>query len=126
MSIELVCPEEASTYIVPGSHGEEYMVKFFVKEKPVCTCPAYRFSGEYDEQTCKHIKAVREAGCFYNGPSTGEWVERYMQDMGANNLEAAGIKLFSTTKENVTLTLCPGCDKPMIEVYVWSCSPGSS
>ena len=25
MSIELVCPEEASTYIVPGSHGEEYM-----------------------------------------------------------------------------------------------------
>lgn len=124
MSVEYMCPDHASNFIVPastvvaGSGVDSYMVKFFTQERPVCTCPAYRYSGEYDEQTCKHIKRVMEHGCFYSGQPNGSYVDRNLELTGKNDLDNEGIKMFSTTKENVTLYLCPGCDKPMLEVYV--------
>lgn len=111
------CPMWASTFVVPASNvGEDYLVKFFPIEKPVCTCPAYRYSGEYDDQMCKHIALLKKVGCFWV-PIYGT-AELNMKNAGANDLVSAHIALFSTTKHNVSEENCPGCDRQMIEVFV--------
>jgi hypothetical protein len=118
VSSHKVCPQWASIFIVPQTYGDsDYMVKFIVGSQPVCTCPAYRYSGEYDKQTCKHIRAVREHGCFYFEPPNGSFDTGNL--CGKRDLEDVGINIHSTTaKNNLAEDLCLGCGKPMIEVFV--------
>lgn len=104
-----------SVFLVHGNAPEAYMVKFHVVNDPVCTCPAYRYSGLYDEQTCKHIKHVKKHGCFYYEPYKDP--KDNLPTAGQNDLDTANITLFSTTGKNVIEELCPACNQPMIEVY---------
>lgn len=116
MSSSLVCPMWRSVFIVP-SHSDEdkdYMVKFFTGQIPVCTCPAYRYSGGYDEQTCKHINTVKKFGCFYYQPYNDE--KENILTCGHNDLDSVKVILFSTTEKHVTEEKCPGCNNPMVEV----------
>ena len=117
-----VCAHWASSFVVPastvsaGSGVDSYMVKFFPTQKAVCTCPAYRYSGEYDEQTCKHIRRVKQFGCFWMEVSDD--AIRNMMTSGHNRLDDAGIKLFSTTKEGIVEDdECPSCGGPLLEVF---------
>lgn len=92
------------------------MVKFFPKQKAVCTCPAYRYSGGYDEQSCKHIKLVKAAGCFYM-PYYQD-MEANLRAIGKNDLVHAHIAIHSTTEQDRSEIHCPGCDQPMLEVTI--------
>jgi hypothetical protein len=117
MSLHKVCPMWASVFVVPQTHGpEDYMVKFIPGSQPVCTCPAYRYSGGYDEQTCKHIRQVRAHGCFYYEPYKQELMSN-VDVCGRRDFEDVGIHLFSTTIKNRLEVLCLGCGLPMIGVY---------
>lgn len=116
MTMHQVCPMWASVFIVPSASGEEqYMVKYFPTQKAVCTCPAYRFSGEYDNQTCKHIRIVKATGCFYMPFYDSKTANKMAA--GPNDLDTASITLHSITKSNLTEKPCPSCGRPMIEVY---------
>ena len=124
MSTSKCCPMWGSAFIIASSDGDKtYMVKFFVGQKPVCTCPAYRYSGHYDDQTCKHIEIVKKYGCFwytaFNGPlpELNDSLNK-KHTMGLNDLDRAKVALFSTTKKGITDEACPGCGQPMIEEYV--------
>ena len=112
-----VCAQWASSFIVQSDSSEDkYFVKFFTNQRAVCTCPAYRFGGDYDNQTCKHIKRIGQFGCFWMGVSDDETSNMLMT--GFNRLEDAGIAIFSTTKENVLEDeRCPSCEGPMLEVF---------
>lgn len=117
-----VCSQWASSFIVPastiaaGSGVDSYLVKFFTTQKAVCTCPAYRYSGEYDEQTCKHIKQVKECGCFWYETSSNP--AHNMKTAGHDDLDAVGIVQFSTTKEGISEDeTCPSCGRPLLTVY---------
>lgn len=123
MTISNVCPQWGSTFIVPSADGQgdkhapdSYMVKFFTREQAVCSCPAYRYSGEYDKQKCKHVERVKDYGCFYYEAFNTE-EENIDVTCGFRDLESQGIHLFSTTKKNIIGRPCPGCKQPMIEVY---------
>lgn len=113
----VACSSWGSAYVVPSETSDEtYLVKFSMFTPPVCTCPAYRYSGEYDDQTCKHIKEVSEYGCFrVQDANTGE---EFMAS-AANDLESRGIKLFSTTKRLVVQgSECATCKSPLLLAVV--------
>jgi hypothetical protein len=100
-----ICSHWASNWEVEGSHDNTYLVQFHRQEPASCSCLAYRYSGDYGSQHCKHIELVREHGCFYH-PDTS--------DFGNNNWEAQeGIKLMSTAGDDAGAR-CPGCAAPMI------------
>src|SRR5581483_8167290 len=68
LTVEVVgiCPQWASNWEVQGSGDNQYQVQFHKDEPATCTCPAYRYSGDYGDQHCKHIETVRKHGCFYH------------------------------------------------------------
>ena len=112
-----VCSQWASNFIVPASsNADDYLVKFFTTQKAVCSCRAYRYSGEYDEQTCKHIKQVKENGCFWY--ETSDDPIHNMTTAGRDDLDAVSITQFSTTKEGISEDdTCPSCGRPLLVVY---------
>ena len=111
-----VCPQWASNWEVEGSNGNNYLVQFHRAEPASCSCPAYKYSGEYGEQKCKHIEKVREHGCFYH-PQSG-WI-------GANDWDDSpeaggfdhGLKLLSTAADSTTVR-CVGCGAPALYVRI--------
>lgn len=114
-----VCSSWASTYMVASDSNSEvfYMVKFFAREKAVCSCPAYRFSGEYDDQTCKHIKKVTDHGCFIWDPDKHRFIIPGTKG-STQRLVDNGIMLFSTTKKNTIDRDCPQCGLQLMETTI--------
>jgi hypothetical protein len=105
MALVSICPHWASNWDVEGSHDNTYLVQFHKEEPATCSCPAYRYSGDYGDQHCKHIELVRKHGCFYHPRRT---------DFGESDWESQeGIKLMSTAGTDVNKR-CPGCAAPMI------------
>jgi predicted nucleic acid-binding Zn finger protein len=58
------CPMHRSNFDVQSSDGAaSYLVQTNFGDD-FCNCPAYRYSGNRGEQSCKHIDAVYRYGCF--------------------------------------------------------------
>lgn len=113
MSVDIVtvgfCPQYFSTFAVKGSGTNWYTVSFNGGEGPAhCTCPAFKYSGEPGNQTCKHIRRVWKYGCFYNP----QW-----KDAGPNDLEKHDIKILETDMGNWHEN-CPGCNQVMVAVKI--------
>lgn len=120
MTITRVCPQYFANFQVAGSKmGQTYLVQTNGINGPVfCSCPAYKYSGEYGEQMCKHIKMVYNHGCFYR---PGENPIR--RDGGkANQLEEHGVAKISDRNHNMHGPLlgpeCLGCGEPMVNVNI--------
>lgn len=119
LSIEthVACPHWASNWDVEGSNGNRYLVQFHRGEPPTCSCPAYKYSGEYGEQHCKHIDKCFKHGCFYH-PITGsqganDWADR--DETGAYLHD--DIRLLSTAIDSIQ-ERCTGCGAPGIVIKV--------
>jgi hypothetical protein len=113
-----ICPMWASNFDVLSSNGSgAYLVQFHKDSVPSCSCPAYKFSGDYGDQTCKHIKKVKELGCFYHpqfddcGECFPAWNEFKFDD--------ADVKWLSWTRDVINPPEpCPGCGMPLIAVRI--------
>ena len=114
IEVGLICPQWASNFDVKSSNGDaDYLVTIHPYDPPHCSCPAFKFSGEYGNQDCKHIKKVRDCGCFYH-PQFGElqtWNEFRFEQNGIEWLNSGG-NVMEPKKP------CPGCGNPMIVVRV--------
>lgn len=103
------CPQYYSQWEVQGSKGNTYSVVLNGGEgAPYCSCPAFKYSGEYGNQECKHVKAVWAHGCLYNP----QW-----KDAGPNDYADHGIKMISHDTHTISET-CPGCGEEMIPVRI--------
>jgi hypothetical protein len=62
-----MCPQYWLVFAVCGSDGASYDVWFDdpMERRATCTCHTFKYS---DRATCKHIKLVRDHGCFGGGP----------------------------------------------------------
>jgi hypothetical protein len=112
----LICPMWASNFQIKGSGDNIYNVTINPYDPPNCTCPAFKFSGEYGDQDCKHLRLVRNKGCLYHPqshPRTGElsWNEFKFDDNGIEWLNSGG----NVMEPKVP---CPGCGNPMIVVRI--------
>lgn len=115
IEIALICPMWASNFQIEGS-SDIYNVTVNPYDPASCTCPAFKFSGEYGEQDCKHIRKVQETGCFYHPqmeqhPGVHAWVEHKFDDAKIKWLNSGG----SVVQPE---QLCPGCSNPMIAVRI--------
>jgi hypothetical protein len=103
-----VCPQWYSIFEVPASDPDNTRGYMVITNGPggmhFCTCPAFRYSGGYGEQRCKHINTVMLGGCFY-GPHSGM--------PGPNDLRENGIRILDSAK-NTTTENCPGCGQSMV------------
>jgi hypothetical protein len=106
-----VCPQWYSIFEVPASDPDNTRGYMVITNGPggpkFCTCPAFRYSGGYGEQHCKHIDAVLMHGCFWMRPGN----ERLKP--GTNTINYHGIRILDSAK-NVTTEDCPGCGALMI------------
>lgn len=104
-----VCPQWYSIFDVAPSSGigKGYMVITNGPGGPkFCTCPAFRYSGGYGEQNCKHIDAVIAWGCFYPRHGTSGSISKdFLSDHGIRVIDSA---------KHVTTEDCPGCGALMI------------
>lgn len=103
-----VCPQWYSIFEVPASDPDNTKGYMVITNGPggmhFCTCPAFRYSGGYGEQHCKHIDAVFLWGCFRSDV-------RLVND----RLDDKGIYIIDSAK-NITTEVCPGCGEPMISI----------
>jgi hypothetical protein len=77
---------------------------------PHCTCHAFKYSGGYGEQDCKHVRLVWERGCLFNP----QW-----KDAGPNDLEQHGARLVDMdTRFVIHGDPCPGCGQDMIATRI--------
>jgi len=115
VEVALICPMWASNFQVMSSTGDaKYNVTINPYDPPNCTCPAFKFSGEYGNQDCKHIQKVKANGCFYHShtnPRDGElsWNEFNFDNNGIEWLNSGGPVMDPKIP-------CPGCGGPMIAV----------
>jgi len=116
IEVALICPMWASNFQISGSSGNIYNITVNPYDPASCTCPAFKFSGEYGDQHCKHIDKIQANGCFYHpqsgGPeSGGTWNKAYFDDNDIEWLNSGG---------NVAEPQqpCPGCGNPMIVVRI--------
>ena len=111
IDVVLICPMWASNFQIQGSDDNTYNVTINPYDPPSCTCPAFKFSGEWGNQTCKHIKKIQENGCFYHPEHGGKdaWNEFNFDNNGITWLNSGGSVM--TPKKP-----CPGCGNPMIVV----------
>ena len=114
MSIDIVtvgfCPQYYATYDVVGSKDNVYQVTLSGAEGPAhCTCPAFKYSGEFGDQTCKHVSRVWAHGCLYNP----QW-----KPAGPNDLADQGIILTDSDDSRTYGEKCPGCGEEMVAVKI--------
>lgn len=103
-----ICCMWAANFTVESDSGTgEYLVQFHRMEPASCTCKAYKFSGEYGHQTCKHIKKVLQYGCFAFPPLYKEIATPFEQ-WDRDSMFANGVTLMSITEE-IAEDKCPGC-----------------
>jgi hypothetical protein len=114
VEVVAICPMWASNFDIVSDEGDKsYLVQFHKDSPPTCQCPAYKFSGDYGDQTCKHIKRVKKLGCFYHPlfEKAHAWNEF--------NFDDANIKWLSWTRDVINPPEpCPGCGNPLIAVRV--------
>lgn len=95
----------ATVQMLDKSKTPSYLVQFNGKGPHFCTCPAYRYSGDYGAQTCKHIAKVVENMCDGKGQCF-PWV-------ADNYFVPNGISLISSMADNMHGPLlgppCDGC-----------------
>jgi hypothetical protein len=116
IEVAMICPQWASNFQVEGSGDNEYNVTINPYDPPSCTCPAFKFSGEYGDQHCKHIEKVKHNGCLYHPQmeqyiGVHAWVEHKFDDAKIKWLNSGG----SVVQPEQP---CPGCGNPMIVVRV--------
>lgn len=96
------CPQYWSTWKVKGSRDAEYVVTLSGGEGPAhCTCPAFKYSGEFGQQDCKHVRKVWEHGCLWN--------PQWHSDPGPNDYQDHGIEMLSCGYGRGYGAPCPGC-----------------
>lgn len=110
MTIISVCPQYFANYTVQSTKGNNvYFVQFNGIDGPrFCTCMAYRYSGDWGHQTCKHIQLIEEQGCFHI-PMVRDRNGNMWDD---NFFTANGITIISTAPSYQEDLLCPGCKEP--------------
>lgn len=112
MSIDIItvgfCPQYYSLWDVTGRSGVYRVTLNGGEGAPNCSCPAFKFSGGYGNQHCKHIDAVWKHGCLYNP----QWKEA-----GPNDYAQHGIKLVDTDQHTIG-EKCPGCKAQMVPVRI--------
>ena len=114
MSVEIVtaafCAQYFANYEVQGSKGNVYTVTLNGGEgAPFCTCPAFKFSGGYGNQDCKHVKLVWDHACLANP----QW-----KDPGPNDLAENGITMISHDDHTIPGDVCVGCGGPTVPVKI--------
>jgi hypothetical protein len=109
------CPMWASNFDVQSDKDEKtYLVQFHRDSPASCSCPAYKFSGDYGYQECKHIKRVSRLGCFFHEQLQAA---KYKIAWNEFNFDDTGIKWLSWTEDVINPPEpCPGCGNPMIKV----------
>jgi hypothetical protein len=107
------CPMWASNFeIASDSDDKSYLVQFHKDEPAMCQCPAYKFSGDYGDQNCKHIKRIQKLGCFYHSQLQ---VSEYKIAWNEFNFDDNSIKWLSWTRDVINPPEpCPGCGMPLI------------
>jgi hypothetical protein len=116
MEVAFICPMWASNFQVEGSGENKYDVTINPYDPASCTCPAFKYSGEWGMQHCKHINRVETKGCFYHPersqhPGVKTWNEFDFDNNGIEWLNSGG-NVVEPKKP------CPGCGNPMIVVRI--------
>jgi hypothetical protein len=110
-----VCPMWASVFEVESDKDSavHYTVAFHKFEPAMCTCPAWKYSGPYGKQGCKHIQKLLKYGCF----AVPFPPHNRFDPWDEAEFEAQGLRLISTT-DLVTQEECPGCTRPLTTVWI--------
>lgn len=111
LTMHIYCPQYFATFGIEGSNGQNWMVKTDGPHMTFCSCPAYRYSGDWASQTCKHIALVKKQGCFWNSDKPSVvWDEPAFLK---NKIELLSTKNDSVHGPNLRHP-CPGCGEPVI------------
>ena len=112
----LICPQWASNFQVKGSEDNEYNVTINPYDPASCTCPSFKYSGEYGNQKCKHITKVMAKGCFFHPQYQ---VAEYKIAWNGFNFHRNGIEWLNSGGDVANPPRpCPGCGNPMIVTKV--------
>jgi len=110
------CPQWYANYEVLSSRPNQqaYFVQLNGEHGPAfCSCPAFRYSGDYGEQKCKHIAMVMNNGCLYLHDRS-----KFLNKVGPNTLAEAGITKISDRNTNrhgpMMGVPCPNCGENMV------------
>lgn len=114
IEVALICPQWASNFQIAGSGDNSYSVTINPYDPPNCTCPAFKFSGEWGNQHCKHIKKVEENGCFYHPERSQQPGVKIWNEFKFDNNEIIWLNSGGSVME--PKKPCPGCGNPMIVV----------
>jgi hypothetical protein len=117
IEVALICPMWASNFEVASeSSNDSYLAQFHPYDPANCQCKSFKFSGDYGNQYCKHLRKVEENGCFYHPersqhPGVKAWNEFQFENNGIVWLSSGGSVMEPKQP-------CPGCGNPMIVVRI--------